>query len=98
MTHPGQKTVKPSVRRRRRSHHEIVVVKTDRYSGSIVFATRSSAPSTTGTRSPADSATAGPISPSELTQQRAFALLVAGSSTARQERSRQKKRWSRERL
>ena len=54
------------------------------------LATRSSAASTTGTRSSGVSPTAGPISPSELTQQSAAGLAALAVHVARQVRVRPK--------
>src|SRR4051794_28632182 len=68
-TQLGQKTLKPRVRRRRRSHQESVVLKTLRLRGSWVLATRSRAAMTTAARPPGSAATAGPIAPSLETQQ-----------------------------
>ena len=64
ITRLGQQTRNPRLRSRRSSHQLSVAQKIARVSGSWVLATRSSACSTTGTRSCGVAPTAGPISPS----------------------------------
>ena len=83
---------RPGSRARRRwrsSHQASVVQNTPSHSGSCIFAERSSAASTTGTRSSGRAPTAGPISPCGLTQQRPYASPVgvqAGQAGARRGR------------